>query len=125
MSILRGEDLWTVAYFLSRCGHRPDPDRPPGPPSQLGVTVWREAYELFFDSLAAGRTETAFRNSLKNARDLFDGHLDSGRVGWREDGRERLPQPLGTTPSAILTRWSQRSDSELWGYVSQFSASRS
>jgi hypothetical protein len=120
MSIPRSKELWTVAYFLSRCGHRTHPERPSDPPSQLCVETWHEAYDVFFDALAAGRTAITFRHTLKNARDRFDAHLDSGRIGWREASREQSPLPLGEVPSEILTRWSQRSDDELWSAVRGF-----
>jgi len=117
MSILRSEQLWTVAYFLSRCGRRAQTETSPEPPSQLHVETWAEAYDLFYEALAAGRTATAFRRTLKNARDLFDGHLDSGRIGWREASRERAPQPLGELAGIVFARWSQRSEDELWTAV--------
>ncbi len=122
--IPRSEELWTVAYFLSRSGYRPNPEQPPKPPSQLGVGTWHESYDRFFSALGAGRTVAAFRHTLKNARDNFDSHFDSGRVGWRDSSVDRPPQPLGVVPNKVFSQWNQRSDGELWehvaGYLSSF-----
>lgn len=120
MSTLRSEQLWTVAYFLSRCGHRTGSEKSPGPPAQLGAGAWSAAYDLFFDALAAGRSKGSFRSTLKNARDLFDGHLNSGRIGWRESSQQRSPQPLGEVPASILKRWERLSDDELWATVLEY-----
>lgn len=117
LTILRSEELWTVAFFLSRCGLRTHPDRPHAPPSQLQVGHWHDAYDYFFEALAGGRTAKAFRNTLKNARDVFDAHLDSGRVGWRGQGSGRPPRPLDKRPGEILAYWTPRSDDELWATV--------
>jgi len=121
MSIPRSEDLWTAAYFLSRCGYHPNATIPADPPPQMHAQSWDEAYGLFFHSLGGGRTPKAFAHRLKNARDMFDGHLNSGRVGWREPGRERAPQPLGNIPARVFARWSNRTEDELWttvrGYI--------
>ncbi len=120
MKVARSEEFWTVAYFLSRCGHRTDPARPAEPPVQLRVGTWYEAYESFFGTLGVGRTISAFMHSLKNARDSFDAHVESGRVGWREQTRERAPAPLAGNATKVLDRWAHRTDAELWDAVRPF-----
>lgn len=120
MSILRSENLWLAAYFLSRCGNKKSPHAMPDPPALLKVSTWNEAYDAFFETLGEGRTTVAFRRTLKNARDLFDGHLDSGRIGWRELGQGRPPQPLSAAATGVLARWSQCNDEELWNEVRHY-----
>lgn len=105
--VSRSPDFWRVAYFLSRCGGE-------APPSELVAPTWSRAYMMFFDALADGRSERAFRNSLKNARDHFDGHLGAPRRGWREGN---APKDLGDAPSRIVAEWADRSDDELWRSV--------
>ena len=73
-----------VGYFLARCGRRGDSETLP--PAQLDTDHWSRAYTAFFAALSGGRTLQTFANSLKNARDLFDARVDSGRVGWRQGG---------------------------------------
>ena len=70
-----------MAYFLSRGGQRRVVCQTPSPPPQLQVSSWEEAYELFFPRLHGGRSRSVFHHSMKNARDTFDGHHDSGRRG--------------------------------------------
>jgi len=119
MAIPRSVDMWLVAYFLSRCGQRGTGRRMPAPPSQLQASSWEEAYALFFLRLHGGRAFPVFHHSMKNARDMFDGHLDSGRVGWREDDVERRPQSLSREAQAILDEWQVRSDDVLWNAVQE------
>jgi 5-methylcytosine-specific restriction protein A len=113
-----------VAYFLSRCGAPREGKRVPAPPAALGVETWSRAYAMFYGKLGAGRTWTVFRNSLKNARDDFDSHTPSGRVGWREKGSEgasdRPPRPLPLLKQRLIDHWESRSDEELWNAVKPF-----
>ena len=116
MAIRRSPEMWLAAYFLSRCGqHRPN-GRSPSPPPQLGES-WEEAYSLFFLRLHGGRSLSVFHHSMKNARDMFDGHLNSGRVGWREVDAERPPQSLNPDAGGVMAEWEGRSDAELWQAV--------
>lgn len=111
MVVPRSEEMQLVAYALARCGEaRPD-GQPSGPPKWLGVSTWKEAYELFFDALGDGRTQASFANSLKNSRDAFDAHLPSGRVGWvdRAGAAHRQDVMVGR----ILAQWAHKSDDEL------------
>ena len=120
MNVRRSSEMWLVAYFLSRCGQRLPPRRTPSPPPQLQASSWEEAYALFFPRLHGGRSFAVFHHSMKNARDAFDGHHDSGRVGWRENEDGRPPQPLNRDAQAIMDEWQGRSDEELWQAVSQY-----
>lgn len=88
------------------------------PPPQLGADSWRGAYAAFFETLGAGRSLGSFHNSLKAARDQFDGHVDSGRRGWR--GRDDGPAPLSARYATILDIWGSRSEDELWQAVRSY-----
>ena len=114
MSVERSDQMILVALFLSRCGGKESPR--PKPPVQLGTPKWDHAYAIFFDSLGAGRTLRSFHNSLKASRDQFDSHVDSGRRGWRVDGR---PKPLPDRDQEIFDQWFNASDEELWHAVQQ------
>jgi len=116
MTIDRSPDLILVALYLSRCGQK-RPAADPLPPKDLGTDSWRTAYAMFFDRLSAGRTLRSFHNSLKASRDQFDGHVDSGRRGWREGDQ---PKPLIERDASILKKWRDRPDEELWNAVAPF-----
>ena len=85
------------------------------------------AYAMFYRTLGKRRTVGQFRNSLKNARDMYDSHLASGRVGWRDPavspdgvhqpGALRPPSTLGATAAKVMSVWQCRSDQELWQAV--------
>jgi len=116
----RSKAMWLVGYFLSRYGDRRE-SGVPAPPVPLGVNAWNRAYAMFFRHLGEGRTLVQFANSLKNARDTFDGHMASGRVGWRREGRDRAPAALPREASRVLREWESRGEQELWGVVSRYS----
>ena len=121
-SFRRTRDMWLAAYFLARCG-RTREGRPPGPPPQLEVRSWSDAYALFFPKLGAGRPLAVFANSLKNARDQFDAHLDRGRVGWRDPAgvsESRAPRPLQSLAREVFDEWQPRTDEQLWAAVKDF-----
>lgn len=112
--VKRAPDMQLVAYALARCGDREGGvDRPP---AWLEVDSWREAYGRFYSVLGDGRTLRSFANSLKNARDAFDAHVDSSRIGWvdRDPVRNRGPD---TMVGRMLGDWGQRSDAELQAAV--------
>ena len=118
-------ELYLVAYFLSRCGSSSAEGRPAKPPAQLAVRTWRQAFELFRASLGQGRSAAEFRNSLKNARDLFDGHNQaSGRSGWREKeagpASQRHPRELTADARQVLLAWETQSDEQLWSEVQTY-----
>ena len=119
MRIRRSAEMWLVAYFLSRCGQEHVSRRTPIPPRQLQVGSWEEAYALFYLRLNGGRSFSAFYNSMKNTRDMFDGHLNSGRVGWRKDSVEREPQPLNRAAQDVMDKWQGQADDALWNVVRQ------
>ena len=116
MTIRRSDELILVAFFLSRYGRKVE-GRKRVPPPQLGADSWRAAYAAFFETLGAGRSLRSFHNSLKAARDQFDGHVDSGRRGWRVDDG---PMPLPARYATILDIWGSRSEDELWQAVRSF-----
>jgi predicted HNH restriction endonuclease len=75
---------------------------------------------MFYRRLGGGRTLRSFQNSLKNVRDGFDGHLGTGRTGWREPGtagEQRPPQPLTGPAEVVLGQWEARPEAELWSAV--------
>lgn len=112
--VKRAPDMQLVAYALARCGDRAGgADRPP---AWLEVDSWREAYGRFFEVLGDGRTLDSFANSLKNARDAFDAHVDSGRIGWVGRDPERARGP-NTMVGRMLREWGPRSDAELQAAV--------
>jgi predicted HNH restriction endonuclease len=111
MAVRRSEKMWLVAYALSRCGAKSASGKPAAPPSWLKVRSWSEAYAAFYPVLHEGRTERAFSNSLKNARDSFDAHLNNGRVGWVS--KIGLPHRQDGIVRRILSEWSGKGDDEL------------
>lgn len=118
-AIKRSEDMVTVAFFLSKFGEKRE-RRTAYPPRELQTTSWKIAYTEFFASLAEGRMPTTFRNSLKNARDVFDAHVQSGRVGWREAGAERPPAELPSMHKRVWKKWSGSDRAHLWAQVKIF-----
>lgn len=117
MAVRRSREMWLAAYFLSRCGQHRENRRTPMPPAQLEVGTWDEAYALFHPRLHGGRELAVFCHTMKHARDTFDGHHDSGRIGWREAEAERPPRPLGQHPAEVMAEWQDRTDPELWRAV--------
>jgi 5-methylcytosine-specific restriction enzyme A len=115
----RTNEMWIVGYFLSRFGTRID-GKAPSPPSKLQVKEWNRAYAIFYRSLGDGRTLGSFANSLKNARDSFDAHVSSGRVGWRRDGETREPAQLPNSAAKIIRQWGDRSEGEIWTLVAKY-----
>lgn len=106
----RSDDMLVVAYALSRLGER-RPGRADGPPVWLNVGTWEAAYDLFYARLGAGRSASAFRSSLKNARDVFDPHQPTSRRGWLTAQGER-PEPAGWA-RRVMEAWDPRSEAEV------------
>ncbi|MDE2717131.1 MAG: HNH endonuclease [Chloroflexota bacterium] len=117
MTVQRSDEFILVAFFLSRYGRKVE-GRKRVPPAQLGADSWRGAYAAFFEALGAGRSLGSFHNSLKATRDRFDGHVDSGRRGWR--GRDDGPAPLRGRYATIFDIWGSRSEEELWQAVRSY-----
>jgi HNH endonuclease len=94
----------------------------PGPPFELDVVTWDQAYALFWSALGDGRSEETFANSLKNARDNYDSHIESGRIGWMasRQGEARNPQPLSQEELRVVSFWEARPRGALWRAVSRF-----
>jgi len=118
MSVKRSPEMVLVGYFLARSGRHAESGTLP--PLQLDTNHWNRAYAAFFAALGGGRTLQTFSNSLKNARDLFDARVDSGRVGWRQRGSDREPLPLTNEAQRVFERWEDASDEELWETVAQY-----
>jgi len=115
----RTAEMWLVGYFLSRFGVGAE-GRTVAPPLELSVTEWNRAYAMFYRALGGGRTLAGFANSLKNARDSFDAHVSSGRVGWRRDDEAREPAELPDAARRVLESWRNRTEAEVWAGVSGF-----
>ena len=109
--------MWLVAFYLSKFGRRRD-GKPSLPPARLGTDSWDAAYAHFHGTLGDGRELSVFQNSLKNARDTFDAHVDTGRQGWRDPSKgSRPPGSLGREAAAALAMWDNRSDDEVWAAI--------
>lgn len=105
--------MWVVAYALARCGRHDELGGAAMPPAWLGNVGWGNAYGKFYNVLGDGRSDKSFANSLKNARDIFDAHVESGRVGWVDHGADHKAYPPTGIVKRILDEWSERSDEEL------------
>ncbi|ACU03155.1 HNH endonuclease [Pedobacter heparinus] len=82
--MIRSQNFWLVALFLSKFGDLNKANKSV-PPQEVGGTLWKDAYQYFFNDLGEGRTTSSFEHSLKNARDAFDSHLKkSTRIGWKD-----------------------------------------
>lgn len=110
----RSHDMFVAAYALARLGEQVAGKRD-APPAFLEVTTWRQAYDLFYPLMHDGRSVETFRSSIKNARDAFDAHLSSRRIGWRMQNGEP-PAPQGSIKS-VLEDWNARSVEELTAEV--------
>lgn len=112
--IERSYSMMIASYWLARCGVRHE-GKAASPPAALGVSTWKAAYDSFFDAMGDGRSQTQFRNSLKNARDTFDILFDNGRIGWVD--RNGQQPSLSTSFTRIHEEWRDRSDQELERFV--------
>lgn len=105
----RSDDTYFAGYALARLSPADG-----GPPECLGVPTWKEAYQLFFGRMGAGRPEESFSNSLKNVRDAFDAHVGSSpRVGWQVKDKLEAANRPGTAIGNTLQRWSEVSDTQI------------
>lgn len=97
--IERSYPMMIASYWLARCGVRKG-ERAAAPPAALGIASWKAAYDSFYDAMGDGRTPTQFRNSMKNARDVFDLLFDNGRIGWVD--RDGQPSSLRRSFCAFM-----------------------
>lgn len=118
-SVRRSEELWVVALYLANHGVGVN-GGPSLPPATTGTARWLDAYRMFYAALGAGRPEKQFRASLKNARDNFDSHVASGRIGWRFGNR--APQALPSLAARVFRIWSGRTEAEMWAEVVRHAA---
>lgn len=109
----RSSEMQLVGYALARCGVPGRRPREVLPPPWLGATSWRHAYEQFYPALAAGRDLPALRNTLKNARDAFDAHVENARVGWVDHARGGKPWRADAMVRQILEAWDGRPEEDL------------
>jgi len=107
-----------AGFYLAKFGRRTE--KATLPPARLGTDHWKTAYLVFFAALGEGRTPSMFLNSLKNSRDLFDGHVDSGRVGWRQDGPKRDPLPLTREGRHVFAKWNVEEEAEVWAAIEPY-----
>jgi 5-methylcytosine-specific restriction enzyme A len=112
--IERSYSMLIASYWLARCGVAHD-GKASLPPSALGVSTWKAAYDSFFDAMGDGRSPSQFRNSMKNARDTFDIRFDNGRIGWVD--RNGHQPSLSPSFERIHDEWKDRSDQELERFV--------
>lgn len=113
MAQARSEEMQLVAYALARCGVANPKGGGDLPPSWLGTSSWKQAYAAFYEPLGDGRTLETFTNSLKNARDAFDAHVISNRIGWVDKKSGGKPYRQDQMVGRVLKLWSSRSDDEL------------
>lgn len=110
-AVPRSPSFWLAAYMLSRC------TRSDGrPPAALGVAKWRDAYELFYDTLGSDRSRVQFQRSLKGARDAFDGYHANARQGWKSV-KQGEPAPLPSGALEVMQAWMHKPDAELESVV--------
>jgi 5-methylcytosine-specific restriction enzyme A len=107
-----------AGFYLAKFGRRTESTTLP--PTRLATDHWKAAYLVFYAALGEGRTPSMFLNSLKNARDLFDGHVESGRVGWRQDGPRREPLSLTAEAQRVFSRWNGSSEEEAWTAIEPY-----
>ena len=112
--IERSYPMMIASYWLARCGVQRE-GQAATPPAALDVSTWKAAYDSFFDAMGDGRSQTQFRNSMKNARDTFDILFDNGRIGWVD--RNGQQPSLSTSFTRIHEEWKHRSDQELEQFV--------
>lgn len=119
-NVPRAEGMIEVAYFLAKYGTLGGPGVRNKPPRELGDVNWNEAYDAFRNKLGDGRPKTTFRNSLKNMRDTFDGHVDSGRQGWRQAGADRPAQVLSKSNKRFFDRLERMTRTQVWSIAKQY-----
>jgi 5-methylcytosine-specific restriction protein A len=114
---IRSLEFWMIAFFLSKYGTRINGKRTI-PPVELNSKSWKDAYLKFFDIFNDGQTSQQFINSLKNARDSYDSHIEnSERVGWRDlDGR---PAELPVLAKNVYNKYDILKREILWNEINE------
>lgn len=119
-TVRRSREMVMAAYFLARWGEVNNKGKT-DPPSELKSKSWKHAYSCFYAHLGEGRSLRSFCNSLKNARDVYDAHIPTGRIGWRESGADRVPAKLPALHVSVRDEWKGKRRGELWGRVQKYS----
>jgi len=94
-----------AGYFLSKFGID-------GPPTEMNVNSWQEAYGFFFESLNQGRNKGAFVNSLRNTRDEFDNEMANPRTGY--------VRPLARQHKDTIKQWGNSTRDEIWEHLKNY-----
>lgn len=119
-NVLRTDEMIEVGYFLAKYDSTIGKGPRSKPPRELGNVNWNEAYDAFFAQLGDGRRKESFRNSLKNVRDTFDGHVDSSRQGWRQAQAARPAQTLSTRNREVFDRLEKKKRKKVWELVKPY-----
>ena len=109
----RSLEMFLAGFYLAKFGRIENGKTLP--PERFDTEKWSGVYLSLFARLGEGRSASSFANSLKNVRDMFDAHLDSGRVGWQDPGESgRTPGKLTGNARKIWQSWNERSEDEVW-----------
>ena len=113
----RSTEFWLIAFFLSKYGTCVNGKRPT-PPVELNSKSWKDAYLKFYGLFKDAQTDQQFINSLKNARDSFDSHIEnSERVGWRDiDGR---PAELPVLAKSVYNKYNIVERTIVWNEINE------
>lgn len=112
------KEFWLVAFFLSKYGENEE-GKETIPPSELQTKKWKDAYMLFYPRFGENRPAKNFINSLKNGRDVLDGHIGtSTREGWRD--LKRKPIALRAYAKSVLNKYNDLSREAVWNDVRKF-----
>ena len=91
-----------AAFFLSKYGISE-------PPEEIKANSWNQAYNIFYESLSQGRSETEFYNSLRLTRHEFDGEVSETRIGFQ--------RPLGEQHKETIQQWGESARIEIWNHL--------
>lgn len=99
------KNILTVGMYLSKYGKD----------IRFPDLSWKDTYALFYQSLGKGRGVESFGNTLKNARDKYDGHNQSSRQGWKNpDGK---PLSLTNGERKIFEKYAEMPEPKFWKRV--------
>lgn len=105
------KEILRVGMYLSKYGDDYNSKRFP----ELG---WGDIYKKFYPSLGNGKDITSFCNYLKNVRDMYDGHFENSRQGWKnEDGS---PRTLDRAQQKVFNSFSGLSEEKFWKKIEKY-----